>query len=391
MVVKDRWLLPDGIDELLPGQAARLERVRRGAIDLLTSWGYELIEPPLIEYLDSLLSGMGEDLDLQTFKLIDQETGRMMGLRADITLQAARIDVHRLRREAPTRLCYCGPVLHALTEKFAGSRNPIQLGAELYGCSDLSADAEVIRAMLEILRGAGVPEVWLALGHVGIFRALLDEAGFDPALEAELFEALQRKDAAAITSDARLPAALVDALLELMHMNGDPKVLDTARRTLLSKARRCEMPIEELARLVETVEENGAKCHIHVDLAEMRGYRYHTGVIFAAYTPRQGDAVAKGGRYDNVGAVFGRARPATGFDTDLKRLALLAGAPRERSGILAPCDRHPALAGLVESLRAAGERVVNALNDQPVDPIALGCDRRIVRAGDEWLVVNVEG
>lgn len=389
MIVEDRWLLPEGIDEILPADARRVERLRRELLDLYDRWGYELVIPPFIEFLDSLLTGFGRDLELQTFKLTDQLSGRLLGVRADMTPQVARIDAHQLRRDLPNRLCYMGTVLRTRSDGFGGSRSPLQLGAELYGHAGVTSDVEVISLMLETLALARVGDVHLDLGHVGIFRALTRVAGLDADDEALLFEMLQRKalpDIRAWLDGAGLSRECGEHFARLGTLAGGVEVLDTAAGAFAS----VEPVAAALAALRETVEViDGRFPHlpIHIDLAELRGYRYHTGLVFAAYVPGVGQAVARGGRYDGIGHVFGHARAATGFSADLKTLIEIGDVEFEaQTGIYAPVDADPEQ---VRALRAAGERVICVLPGAEADATAYGCDRKLVRSGDAWILEKV--
>ena len=312
------WLLPENVEDVLPPQAWRMEDMRRALLDLFRSRGYQLVIPPLMEYVDSLLTGVGADLDLKTFKLVDQLSGRLMGVRADITPQVARIDAHLLAANAINRLCYAGSVLHTQPDGFHRSREPIQLGAELYGDASAQADLEIVTMMLDALRTGGIPDIQLDVGHVGVYRALALEAGLNGETEHHLFEALQAKDGSAVASLTRaLPTALRAAFAALPQLYGARTVLTEARNRLP------QLP-SVIAALdtLDTLESGLAKLGIEAayDLAELRGYGYHSGVVFAAYTGGRSRAIAQGGRYDEVGRVFGRARPATGFSLDLREL-----------------------------------------------------------------------
>lgn len=388
---EERWLLPAGIEELLPDQADRLERLRRDLIDLYRGWGYELVVPPLIEFVDSLLIGTGDDLDLQTFKLTDQLTGRLMGVRADQTPQVARIDAHLLKRDVPTRLCYIGAVLHTRPDGFAGSRSPLQAGVELYGHHGAESDVEVLALMLETLHRAGVRAVHVDLGHVAIFRGLARQAGLAAEQEQALFDALQRKarpEIRALLEDLPLDTACRERLMALVDLNGGPEVLAEAELVLAGAAAPVDRGLAYLRRMMALLRDQLPGITPHFDLAELRGYHYHTGAVFAAFVPGHGQAIAQGGRYDNIGRVFGRARPATGFSVDLKTLVALAPSrPPARSGILAPWRQEPTLRDTVAALRASGERVVQALPGDDGGPEQLGCDRRLQLRGGVWTVV----
>ncbi|MGE0387906.1 MAG: ATP phosphoribosyltransferase regulatory subunit [Gammaproteobacteria bacterium] len=390
MSVTDRWLLPEGIDELLPPAAARIERLRRDVLDLFACWGYELIMPPLIEYLDSLLTGLGTDLDLQTFKLIDQRSGRLLGIRADTTPQAARIDAHRLGRDGAVRLCYLNSVLHAQSGGGEGTRNPLQLGAELYGHAGIESDAEIVSLLLAVLRLVGAGNAFLNLSHIGIFRGLADAAGLDPARGAELFEILQRKaepDLVQRLEEWRVPAPARTMLTALVDLNGGLEVLARARRTLAGGGGAVLSAVDQIERLAGLVARSAPHAVLHVDLAEMRGFGYHTGIMFEAFLPGIGRSVAWGGRYDDIGRVFGRARPATGFSADLKVLAAVDTRPAHGAGmILAPADEDADLLAFIDRLRGTGERVLRELPGQAVDPVACGCDRRLAHRDGGWRI-----
>ncbi len=387
----ERWLLPEGIEEVLPAEAWRLEQLRRSLLDLFRAWGYELVQPPFIEFLESLLTGTGNDLDLQTFKLTDQLSGRMMGVRADMTPQVARIDAHQLKRDTPTRLCYLGTVLHTRPEAHGGTRSPLQVGAELYGHGGIESDVEVLRLMLATLRATGLDDIYLDLGHVGIFRGLARKAALAPAQEARLFDALQRKsgpDIAALVDGLGLASDIRTMLLRLAELNGGEEVLGEARKALAAGGAEVLAALDNLQAIAAAVKTVLPNVPLHFDLAELRGYHYHTGAVFAAFVPGRGQAVAQGGRYDDIGRVFGRARPATGFSADLKTLMALSPAtdPKVR-GIFAPCADDPALTQQVASLRDQGERVVCALPGQAGGAAAMACDRELVLRDGRWQVV----
>ncbi len=319
------WVLPEYIEDILPPEAARIERLRRVVLDLFRVHGYELVMPPLLEYTESLLTGTGHDLDLQTFKLVDQLSGRMMGLRADITPQVARIDAHLLNRKGVTRLCYCGSVLHTRPASPGSTRELIQIGAEIYGHAGVAADLEILALLCRSLAAAGVRGARVGIGHVAVFRSIVHAAKVGTELEAELFEALQKKDVRTVKSLARaLDAKTRSALALLPELYGGPEVLASAEKRLPK--------IPELARALATLRALSKACPVPAsfDLAELRGYRYHSGVVFDAYCKGVAGAVAHGGRYDEVGKAFGRSRPATGFSIDLRALAGASAAPQPR-------------------------------------------------------------
>ncbi len=384
----DRWLLPEGIEEVLPEQARQLEQLRRTLLDTYASWGYELVMPPFIEYLESLLTGTGNDLELQTFKLTDQLTGRMMGVRADMTPQVARIDAHQLKRETPTRLCYMGTVLHTRSDGFAGSRSPLQVGAELYGHAGIESDVEIMQLMLQTLELAGVEQPFIDLGHVGIYRELVRQAGLDSDQEAILFDCLQRKANPEIEQyikEWQPKAGTAKALAALPTLNGDTEVLQQARSLLKDSGASVLAALDELEQIASLLQSRVPDIRLHFDLAELRGYHYHTGLVFAAYVSGRGQAVALGGRYDDIGKVFGRARPATGFSTDLKTLLSLSTHKNNQlAAIFAPADNDADLQAMIARLRQQGETVICALPGQSGGAKEMGCDRQLVKEGGGW-------
>ena len=391
---ENRWLLPEGFEELLPEQAARLEQLRRELLDLYRGWGYELILTPFIEYLDSLLTGTGHDLDLQTFKLIDQLSGRLLGLRADMTPQAARIDAHRLQREAPSRLCYLGTVLRTLPAGFDGSRSPLQVGAELFGHAGAESDVEILELMVATLALTGIEDIYLDLGHVGIYRGLAHDAGLDDEQEAFLFDALQRKAIPEINTflgELDLSTAQRERLAGLATLNGGVEVLERARMLLQGSGAGVQSALDDLAHIAQLAGQRLVDVSLHFDLAELRGYQYQTGVVFAAFVADRGQEIARGGRYDDIGKVFGRARPATGFSTDLRILMQLGNRdwPAPAGAILAPAEDDAALAEKIAALRAQGERVIRQLPGQAGNMTGTGCDRVLRWHGSEWLVESL--
>ncbi|MFT6551154.1 MAG: ATP phosphoribosyltransferase regulatory subunit [Zhongshania marina] len=388
MTSVDRWLLPDGVEELLPAQAAQVEALRRKLLDLYKRWGYELVIPPMLEYTESLLVGLGSDIDLLTFRVTDQLTGRMMGLRADITPQAARIDAHSLGREGPVRLCYAGSVLHSKPKKPLASRSPIQLGAELYGDNSPASDLEIICLMLETLRVAGLDGITLDTGHVAIYRAVIKAAALNDDQEASYFDILQRK---AKTELCEFVAALnasdkvAEQLLALNELHGGKDVLSKGRQVFAEIPEAIEA-IASLEQLTEALAQRIPDLQFYFDLAELRGYHYHTGVVFSALVREHGQALASGGRYDDIGEVFGRARPATGFSIDLKALLGLLPPVTEAAAIFAPYDPSLAQWQFVQSLRESGEKVICGLPGQDADA---ACDRIIRKEKEQWCVVSL--
>lgn len=386
-------MLPEGIEEVLPDDARRLETMRRRILDLFYTWGYEFVMPPMIEYLEALLTGVGKELDLQTFKVTDLLTGRLMGIRPDMTPQAARIDAHYLRRGGPVRLCYLGSVLRTRPDEFGGSREPLQLGAELFGHAGPESDAEILCLMIATLQLAGIDELHIDLGHMGVFHGLIAQAGLDAEQQSELFDALQRKartDVEALLEAMAIDRRRRDMLTALIELNGGQEVLTAARQRLQNAPDGVRQALDNLEAVATLVARKLPSLPLYFDLAELAGYHYYTGMVFSAFVPAYGRAVAHGGRYDGIGQAFGRARPATGFGADLR--LLLALSPWQVdvvSGILAPDEDDASLQSEMERLRAAGERVVLRLSG--VQASETGCERELVRKDGEWVVVKIKG
>ena len=376
------WVLPDHIADVLPSEARHIEELRRDLLDMARRYGYELVMPPLLEHLESLLTGTGEALDLQTFKLVDQLSGRMMGLRADSTPQVARIDAHLLNRQGLTRLCYCGPVLHTRPDKPHATREPLQFGAEIYGHPGLEADLEVMLLTLDCLRVAQADGLSVDMADVRIVNALLAGIDLKSGALAALQGALAAKDASELGSLTRdFPATHREALLALVQLYGDASVLTEARRVLPA------LPGVSLA--LEQLQWLGAQLDgttVTYDLADLRGYAYYSGVRFAVFSQGSGDALARGGRYDEVGAVFGRKRPAVGFSLDIK--ALVGAVPPRplRAAIRAPWSESPHLRAAIANLRARGETVVCVLPGHESEVDEFHCDRELMQAAGQWVV-----
>lgn len=392
MQQKDSWLLPDGIEEILPHEAMYLENLRRSILQLFACWGYELVIPPMIDFIDSLLTGSGHDLDLQTFKLTDQVSGRTLGFRADMTPQVARMDAHHLKHKWPTRLCYVGTVLHTRGDPLEKSRSPMQIGAELYGHAGIESDVEVIRLMLEMLTLTGLLDVHLDLGHVGIFRALSRQAGLNQIQESLLFDILQRKarpELEELMCSLDINKEVKTMFLKLPELNGGKGVLNKARIVLSEADDQVKQALANLEAVAEQLSSRFPALRISFDLAELRGYHYHTGVVFAAFVPTIGREIARGGRYDNIGAVFGRARPATGFSADLKLLALLGKqAADDQSGqrIFAPYQDVTELNEKIRDLRAQGQIVIQQLPGQVGAARDLGCTAVLELDHQDWVI-----
>ena len=387
----DRWLLPDGVDEVLPEQAYVVEHLRRQILDLYYIWGYDLVIPPMVEFTESLLSGSGKDLDLMTFRVTDQLSGRMMGIRADITPQTARMDAHSLRREGPSRLCYAGTVLHTRPRGPLQSRTPISIGVELFGETSLSADIEVIDLFLQTLNTSGVEHVYLDLGHVDICRGLLSEAGLNAELEDQLFELLQRKAQAELSDWIAVniqDTSLSGWLNALPTLTGGIEVLTKAKELLKGSPKAVLDAIDQLEGIVSSIADKSAA--VYIDLGEIPGYHYHTGIVFAAYVQGFGKALGNGGRYDHVGEAFGRSRPATGFAIDLKSLVSQGQSEVSSSGgIFAPYSTDRESQYQVDSLRGQGKRVVQGFEGQRIDLEELKCDHQLAKIDGKYVVQHL--
>ncbi|MDP2806440.1 MAG: ATP phosphoribosyltransferase regulatory subunit [Gallionellaceae bacterium] len=382
------WLLPENIQDILPDEAWRIEGMRREVLEFLRLSGYQLVAPPLLEYAESLLINESADMDLRTFKLVDQLSGRTLALRADITPQVARIDAHLLNRQGVTRLCYAGSVLHTQPSGLMRTREPLQIGAELYGHAGLESDLEIQQLMLQSLALLGIEDVHLDLGHVAVFNALLKNAAVDDELEAELFTALQSKDVATLKSlVVSLDAKTQAALLILPELYGGLEVLQRARKELPQSA-ELTTALDELEKAALQLQPFAQ--HIGIDLAELRGYHYHSGMVFAAYHAGSHDAIALGGRYDDVGRSFGRARPATGFSMDLRQLHGLMNKISRPKGILAPHKKDDALVAVVATLRGQGHVVVIDLLGNVAHRSELDCDRELVLRNGAWVVEQIK-
>ena len=382
------WLLPEYIQDMLPDEAWRVEQMRAQFLDLLRKSGYQLVVPPLLEYAESLLIDGSDDMDLRSFKLVDQLSGRTLALRADITPQVARIDAHLLNRQGVARLCYAGSVLHTQPVGLTRTRELLQIGAELYGHGGRESDLEIQQLMLQALALLGIRDVHLDLGHVGVFRALVNHAGLDKKLEGELFVALQSKDSAALQSLTQaLDATLRDALLVLPRLYGDCAEVLTRARMELPRYPEIHAALDDLQSLSTGLQPLVSS--VGIDLADLRGYHYHSGMVFAAYHAGSHDAIALGGRYDDLGKSFGRARAATGFSMDLRQLYRLLPPQAARLGVCAPHLDDAALRDKIAQLRAAGEAVVVDLLGDPTLRRELQCDRELVSRGGVWQVVTM--
>lgn len=404
MTVSDRWLLPDGVDELLPPEAWKVELLRRNLLDTYSRYGYELISPPLIEYLDSLLTGTGNDLDLQTFKLTDQLTGRMMGVRADITPQVARIDTHLLKGVSVNRLCYVDTVLHTRPAHMLTNRSPLQIGCELFGEAGVAADIEVIALMLETLYLSGIQKVHIDLAHVGIYQGLIESSALGKSVESRVFDALSRKsipELDVLAQDMPENADTINVIRDIANLSGGPDALDKIRQNVSaltqSSAEIVLAALDELQNVSRQIQTRFTDIEIGFDFCELRGYSYHTGVMFAAYTPAYGHALAKGGRYNDVGKDFGESRPATGFSADLKTLVRVAGDESQADSehavdtgivsVLAPAGNSDALLKEIALLRKI-HRVVQLLSESETTE-TYGCSHRLIYKAEQWQLEKI--
>ena len=382
------WLLPEFIEDVLPAEAARIESLRRQLLDLFKVHGYQYVIPPMLEYLESLITGTGRDLDLATFKVVDQLTGRLMGVRADTTPQAARIDAHMLKQQGVSRLCYAGTVLRTKPDGLARTREPLQLGAELFGHAGIESDIEIQRLMIKALQIMGLTDLHIDFSHVAIFESLIQSANIQPALEQALYVALQSKDKSAIVSlTTGLDANNQQALMALTDLNGDVTMLDNAESVLPT------LPaITKAVRDLRAVATNLIDLNVQIgfDLSELRGYHYHSGMVFAAYAKGYAGPVALGGRYDEVGVAFGRARPATGFSLDLRGVVTALLPATLPKAILAPAGSEKNLLSEIEALRAEGLVVIQALPNTQASAKELNCDSQLVHRDGKWLIENMQ-
>jgi len=386
----NRWLLPEDIADVLPVEARKVESLRRAILDLYQSYGYELVAPPILEFLDSLLTGTGSDLNLQTFKLVDQLSGRTLGLRADMTPQVARIDAHLLNRAGVTRLCYAGSVAHARTPVGSSAREELQLGAEIYGCATWEADFEAITLLLKTLAQAGMNKVYLDLSHAGILTGILADQKLDKETIETLYGLLQSKDRPRLSQWAAcLPEKVSEALIALTQLNGPcAEVLANAKK-VLPKHAAVDQALADLERLASAATALSDQLELSIDLADLRGYQYHSGVMFAAYVDQLPQPIARGGRYDHVGQAFGRPRPATGFSLDLLTLASLSPLSARKLVISAPWVADAELNKVIAALRSKGEVVIQVPAGQSVEAPEYECDRELVKQGNSWEVKKV--
>ena len=379
MTYADRWLLPDGVEEILPAEAKAIDGLRRRLLDLYSTWGYDMVIPPLLEYTDSLLIGLGRDVDLLTFKVTDQLSGRTLGIRADITPQTARMDAHSFSHTGANRLCYAGHVVHTRPKNPLATRTPIQAGLEFYGESGVVADIEVVSLLLESLQVAGLPRLHIDLGHVGIYRAIAADAGLSKIQEDTFFELLQRKATTEIRAWVATnisEASQAELFLALPSLAGDKTVLRKARE-LFNGVKAAQVAVDQLDEVARIIEQRYPAAGLYFDLGELRGYHYLTGLVFAAFAPGYGNPIASGGRYDHIGEVFGRARPATGFAVDITAISKLGLLARSDVSAIAVVETGDAQQWqMIQTLRQQGQRVIAVSNG--ANFAELGCDRQLL-------------
>ncbi|MCH8550711.1 MAG: ATP phosphoribosyltransferase regulatory subunit [Natronospirillum sp.] len=389
----DRWLLPDAIEEVQPPLAGHVERLRRRSLDYFARWGYELVMPPQAEFLESLLAGMASDLDLLTFKVTDQLSGRLLGISPDLTQQVARMDAHSIGRQGVARYCYCAPVLNARKASLLSSRNPLQLGAELYGSANAAADLEIICLMVGLAEDVGLDQLTLDVGHVGIYRALVEPLELRPQQRAELFDLMRQRALPELEAWLHREVDDEDArsvLLALPGWSGGPEVLSGLQERLARFA--VAEPLAALQQLIATLQVRLPEVSLHVDLAELRDFNYHTGLVFSLFHRQHGHAIAKGGRYDDTGAAYGRSRPATGFSADLKTLAGLTAERRSRQPrrIFVPAQDDAGLQSTVRQLRAEGEVLIQGFGDVEAEARSLDCTHRLAEHSGAWHIMPLE-
>ncbi|MDI1361301.1 ATP phosphoribosyltransferase regulatory subunit [Methylotenera sp.] len=382
------WLLPEYIEDVLPAEAARIETLRRTLLDLFKVHGYQYVIPPMLEYMESLITGVGHDLDLATFKVVDQLTGRLMGVRADMTPQAARIDAHLLNHQGITRLCYAGSVLRTKPDGLAQTREPLQLGAELYGHAGVASDIEIQRLLIKALQAIGIDQLHMDFSHVNIFGSLIEASQVAPQLEQELYAALQSKDQSSVAAlSQHLDKTTREALLHLTELNGDKSILVKASKVLpvMPAVQEALTSLSQVSTALEDLDVT-----VSFDLSELRGYHYHSGIVFAAYAQGYKGPLALGGRYDEVGQAFGRARPATGFSLDLRGVVTALQPAKPMMAIFAPANDDASLSVKIDSLRADGQIVVQELSGFESNLDELNCDRKLVHYNSGWHVVAVD-
>jgi ATP phosphoribosyltransferase regulatory subunit len=387
MIKMRNWLLPEYIEDVLPAEAARIETLRRRLLDLFRVHGYQYVIPPMLEYMESLITGVGHDLDLATFKVVDQLTGRSMGVRADMTPQAARIDAHLLNHQGITRLCYAGSVLRTKPDGLAQTREPLQLGAELYGHAEIASDIEIQRLLIKALYAIGIEQVHLDFSHVNVFGSLIESSQVSPQLEQDLYAALKSKDQSAVAALTKgLDKTTREALLNLTELNGDRTILAQATK-LLPSTPAITQALASLEQVAHGLQDLGVS--VSFDLSELRGYHYHSGIVFAAYAQGYKGPLALGGRYDEVGQAFGRARPATGFSLDLRGVVTALSPAQPEMAIFAPAQNDATLTAKIDALRAEGHVVIQELPGIESDFSELNCNQKLEHYNSGWHVVDI--
>jgi ATP phosphoribosyltransferase regulatory subunit len=382
------WLLPEYIEDVLPAEAARIETLRRKLLDLFKVHGYQYVIPPMLEYMESLITGVGHDLDLATFKVVDQLTGRLMGVRADMTPQAARIDAHLLNHQGTTRLCYAGSVLRTKPDGLAQTREPLQLGAELYGHAGIASDIEIQRLLIKALHVIGIEQVQIDFSHVNVFGSLIESSNINPQLEQALYAALQSKDQSSVAQLSRdLDKVTREALLHLTELNGDQSILAKAGKVLPATP-AISSALQSLQQAADGLQDLDVS--VSFDLSELRGYHYHSGIVFAAYAQGYKGPLALGGRYDEVGQAFGRARSATGFSLDLRGVVTALPQAKSEMAIFAPAIADTALTEKIDALRQEGHVVIQELPDTQSDMSELNCSRKLEHYNSGWHVVDIK-
>lgn len=384
----NRWLLPENIADILPFEARKVEELRRAMLDVFQGYGYELVIPPMLEFRESLLTGTGGDLDLQMFKLVDQMSGRTMGLRADITPQVARIDAHLLNRSGVTRLCYAGTTLQTKVVPGLDSREQMQLGAEIFGHADWEADLEMMTLMLEVLSLADLGVITLDISHAGLVTELISKIDLDNESKSNLYAALQSKDISTLKDiTSQWDEQSRTSILSLLELSGEANSVLVNASKILPKSKSIELMLEDMRRICDLLSLTNSKPRLNIDLADLRGYQYHTGLMCAAYVEGLPVSVARGGRYDQVGKAFGRSRPATGFSLDIISVARLSKRDARKLAVLAPWSDDPALRECIKELRRSGEVVIQLLPGHEQDAQEFQCDRELVSNSGSWKVV----
>ena len=382
------WLLPEYIEDVLPAEAARIECLRRTLLDLFRVHGYQYVIPPMLEYMESLITGVGHDLDLATFKVVDQLTGRLMGVRADMTPQVARIDAHLLNHQGITRLCYAGSVLRTKPDGLALTREPLQLGAELYGHAGVASDIEIQRLLIKALQAIGISQLHIDFSHVNIFGSLIEASAIPAQFEQDLYVALQSKDQSSLTVlSQHLDKTTREALLRLTELNGDKAILLKAAK-LLPAIPAIQEALASLTQVSNAL--NDLDVTVSFDLSELRGYHYHSGIVFATYAQGYKGPLALGGRYDEVGQAFGRARPATGFSLDLRGLVTAMSPAKSAMAIFAPANDDQTLSAKIDNLRAEGHIIIQELAGFESNLEELNCDRKLAHYNSGWHVVAID-